>query len=151
VVCHASAWDIDTKEDVRLKVCLHGTADDFITVHHELGHVYYYRAYEKLMGHWRNVLSEGVMLDVQYEEVVADLEGQARRIVTHCGLDWHDACLAFHKAERPIRTASATQVRKPIYRSSIGRWRPYAHLLRPLLEALDIDVAATPAEAQAPR
>jgi len=115
----------------------------------ELGR--YYRAYEKLMGHWRNVLSEGVMLDVQYEEVVADLEGQARRIVTHCGLDWHDACLAFHKAERPIRTASATQVRKPIYRSSIGRWRPYAHLLRPLLEALDIDVAATPAEAQAPR
>jgi peptidyl-dipeptidase A len=59
VVCHASAWDIDTKEDVRLKVCLHGTSDDFVTVHHELGHVYYYRAYEHLPFLYQNGANDG--------------------------------------------------------------------------------------------
>lgn len=105
----------------------------------ELGR--YYRAYERLMAHWRSVLPEAVMLDVSYEEVVADLEGQARRIIAHCGLEWNDACLEFHKTERAVRTASLMQVRQPIYRSSIGRWRPYAHLLTPLLQELEIDPA----------
>jgi peptidyl-dipeptidase A len=59
VVCHASAWDIDTKEDVRLKVCLHGTSDDFITVHHELGHIYYYRAYENQPFLFQNGANDG--------------------------------------------------------------------------------------------
>jgi peptidyl-dipeptidase A len=59
VVCHASAWDIDTKEDVRLKVCLHGTSDDFVTVHHELGHVYYYRAYENQPYLFQNGANDG--------------------------------------------------------------------------------------------
>src|SRR5579864_4390218 len=59
VVCHASAWDIDTKEDVRLKVCIHGTTDDFITVHHELGHVYYYRAYQNLPFLFQNGANDG--------------------------------------------------------------------------------------------
>jgi peptidyl-dipeptidase A len=59
VVCHASAWDIDTKEDVRLKVCLHGTSDDFVTVHHELGHVYYYRAYENQPFLFQNGANDG--------------------------------------------------------------------------------------------
>jgi hypothetical protein len=101
----------------------------------ELGR--YYRAYEQLMVHWRAVLPESVMLDVQYEDVVADMETQARRIVAHCGLEWDDACLAFHKVERPVRTASATQVREPIYRSSVGRSRAYRDHLQPLLEALE--------------
>jgi tetratricopeptide (TPR) repeat protein len=100
----------------------------------ELGRCY--RAYEALMEHWRKVLPPGVMLEVQYEEVTADFEGQARRIVAHCGLEWDDACLSFHETERPVRTASAVQVRQPIYRTSVGRWRPYEHLLGPLLEAL---------------
>ena len=99
----------------------------------------YYRAYERLMAHWRSVLPEGAMLEVDYEEVVADLEGQARRIIAHCGLDWNDACLEFHKTERAVRTASVMQVRQPIYSSSVGRWRPYTHLLAPLFEALEID------------
>jgi hypothetical protein len=73
---------------------------------------------------------------VQYEEVVDDLEGQARRIVAHCGLDWDERCLAFPTTQRAVRTASAAQVRRPIYRSSIGRWRPDQALLQPLLEAL---------------
>ena len=91
------------------------------------------------MAHWRSVLPEGAMLEVDYEDVVANLEGQARRIVTHCGLDWNDRCLEFHRTERAVRTASVMQVRQPIYSSSIGRWRPYAHLLGPLFEALEID------------
>lgn len=101
----------------------------------ELGR--FYRAYEALMEHWRQVLPAGVMLDVRYEDVVADLEQQARLVVEHCGLEWNDACLAFHETQRSVQTASATQVRQPIYRSSVGRWRRYGDLLRPLLEELD--------------
>ena len=102
----------------------------------ELGR--YYRAYQKVMAHWRNVLPPGVMLEVQYEEVVDDLEQQARQIVSHCGLEWDDACLEFYKAERPVRTISHAQVRQPIYRSSVGRPRPPRNLLLPLLEGLGV-------------
>ena len=98
----------------------------------ELGR--YYRSYERVMEHWRRVLPQGVMLEVQYEDLVADFESQARKIVEYCGLDWDDGCLAFHENQRPVRTASATQVRKPIYRTSVGRWRPYETMLRPLLD-----------------
>lgn len=100
----------------------------------ELGR--FYRAYEELMGHWRKVLPAGLMLEVQYEDVVADLEREARRIVAFCGLDWDDACLAFHKTPRLVWTASVNQVRQPIYHSSIGRWRPYKDGLGPLLAEL---------------
>jgi tetratricopeptide (TPR) repeat protein len=100
----------------------------------ELGR--YYRAYLKLMAHWREVLPEGIMLEVQYEDVVRDVESQARRIIAHCGLEWDDACLSFYKTERSVRTASATQVRQPIYQSSIGRWRPHEEELQPLLREL---------------
>jgi len=96
----------------------------------ELGR--YYRAYLKLMAHWREVLPEGIMLEVQYEDVVRDVESQARRIIAHCGLEWDDACLSFYKTERSVRTASATQVRQPIYQSSIGRWRLHEEELQPL-------------------
>jgi sulfotransferase family protein len=106
----------------------------------ELGR--YYRAYEALMAHWRSVLPPNVMLEVQYEEVVADLEGQARRIVAHCGLEWDALCLAFHQTERPVRTASATQVRQPIYKSSVGRWRAYEPFLGPLLAELKPSIAS---------
>ena len=100
----------------------------------ELGR--YYRGYEALMEHWRQVLPEGTLLEVRYEDVVADLEGQARRMLAFCGLEWDDACLAFHRTERPIRTASAVQVRQPIYQTSVGRWRPDADLLKPLTDEL---------------
>jgi hypothetical protein len=100
----------------------------------ELGR--YYRGHEELMAHWRSVLPEGVMLEVRYEDVVADFETQARRILDHCGLDWNPACLDFHLTQRPVRTASVTQVRQPIYASSVGRWRAYERHLGPLNEAL---------------
>ena len=97
----------------------------------ELGR--YYRHYQALMAHWHRVLPPGRILDVRYEDVVADLEGQARRIIAHCGLDWDPRCLDFHQTERPVRTASATQVRQPIYNGAIGRWRVYEQFLNPLL------------------
>jgi tetratricopeptide (TPR) repeat protein len=106
----------------------------------ELGR--YYRKYTELMEHWRQVLPPGIMLDVQYEEVVDDFESQARRIVAHCGLEWDAACLAFHKNTRPVKTASSLQVRRPIYNSSVGRWLPYKDQLEPLLKELPIEQPA---------
>ncbi len=104
----------------------------------ELGR--YWRAYDALMRHWTAILPPGTILDVRYEELVADLEGQARRIVAHCGIDWDDRCLGFFAAQRPVRTASASQVRRPVYRGSVGRHRLYGPgLLRPLYDALGID------------
>jgi tetratricopeptide (TPR) repeat protein len=100
----------------------------------ELGR--YYRRYERLMAHWRRVLPPGRMLEVRYEDVVADLEAQARRIIDYCGLPWDDRCLSFHATDRPVRTASATQVRQPIYASAVGRWKVYEEFLRPLLNEL---------------
>ena len=96
----------------------------------------YYRAYEALMAHWRQVLPPEVMLEVQYEEVVSDLDVQARRIVAHCGLEWDARCLDFHLTERPVRTASAAQVRRSIYQSSVGRWRSYEPFLQPLIAGM---------------
>jgi tetratricopeptide (TPR) repeat protein len=105
----------------------------------ELGR--YYRRYERLMDHWRRVLPAGRILDVRYEDVVADLEGESRRILAHCGLEWHARCLAFHETDRPVRTASAAQVRQPIYRNAVGRWRDYAKHLAPLFAALGVEAS----------
>ena len=90
------------------------------------------------MAHWRNVLPAGRILDVRYEDVVADLEREARRIIAYCGLPWTDRCLSFHETDRPVRTASAAQVRQPIYSSAVGRWRVYEQHLGALLDALHI-------------
>ena len=100
----------------------------------ELGR--YYRKYAELMAHWREVLPDGRMLEVRYEDVIADLEGSARQLTDHCGLDWDPRCIAFHKSQRPVRTASAAQVRRPIYRTSLERWRAYERHLAPLLAEL---------------
>jgi tetratricopeptide (TPR) repeat protein len=97
----------------------------------ELGR--YYRMYNKVMDHWRSVLPPGAFLDVAYEAVVDDLEGQARRLVDYCGLTWDKRCLRFHETTRPVQTASTLQVRQPIFRSSLGRWRAYEDRLEPLL------------------
>ena len=76
------------------------------------------------------------VLEVDYEETVADLEGVARRLVSWCGLDWEPACLAFHEGKRPVRTASVTQVRQPIYSRSVARWKHYEPTLGPLFTKL---------------
>jgi hypothetical protein len=100
----------------------------------ELGR--YYQAYAALMAHWREALPEGAMLEVQYEELVADLEGESRRILAHCGLAWDERCLEFHDSARWVHTASAAQVRRPLYTGSVGRWRAYEPYLKPLLDTL---------------
>jgi len=67
---------------------------------------------------------------------VADQEAQSRRLIEYCGLEWDDACLDFHQSKRAVRTASMAQVRQPIYKSSVERWRPYEKFLGPLFDAL---------------
>jgi hypothetical protein len=101
----------------------------------ELGR--YYRAYCDLMEHWRRVLLANTVLDIRYEDLVADLEGQSRRLLDYCEIPWNDACLAFHQNRRLVRTASATQVRQPLYASSVSRWHAFGDLAEPLLEALN--------------
>jgi tetratricopeptide (TPR) repeat protein len=100
----------------------------------ELGR--YYVDYAQLMEQWRRELPAGAFLDIQYEDIVADQEGQARRLLDYCGLEWDAACLDFHKTKRQIRTASVTQVRQPIYTTSVERWRKYEKFLGPLLDEL---------------
>jgi hypothetical protein len=95
----------------------------------------YYREYERLMAHWREVLPFP-FLEVAYEELVADGEAVSRRLVAFCGLTWDERCLAYHQNRRAVRTASLMQVRQPVYQSSVGRWRRYEAYLRPLREAL---------------
>ncbi len=96
----------------------------------------YYRGYRHLMAHWRRVLPVR-MIEVDYEELVANQEGVSRRIIAHCGLDWDDRCLAFYKTERPVRTASVWQVRQPMYQTSVKRWQRYEAFLSPLRAALE--------------
>ena len=99
----------------------------------------YWRRYQRLMDHWRSVLPPSALLDVDYEALVADFPAQARRLLDFCGLPWTDDCLAFHRTQRVVRTASATQVRQPLYANAVGRHAPYAALLEPLTQALRQD------------
>ena len=93
---------------------------------------------ERLAEHWRRVLPLP-MLTIDYEALVADLEGESRRLIEFLGLDWEPACLDFHKTERPVLTASGWQVRQPLFSHSVGRWRKYERHLRPLLQVLACD------------
>jgi tetratricopeptide (TPR) repeat protein len=95
-----------------------------------------FHEYQRLMEHWRKVLP-APLLDVDYEETVADLEGVARRLVAFCGLAWEPACLEFYQARRPVRTASAIQVRQPVFKTSVGRWKHYERALAPLFTAME--------------
>ncbi|MCR8923160.1 sulfotransferase [Dasania sp. GY-MA-18] len=96
----------------------------------------YYLQYQRLMDHWHEVMP-GKILTCQYEETVADLEGQVRRILDYLELPWEDACLNFHNTDRAIRTPSSEQVRQPIYTRSIGKWRRYESELGELKEVLE--------------
>jgi tetratricopeptide (TPR) repeat protein len=97
-----------------------------------------YRMHERLIDHWQNALSLPI-LTVPYEEVVDDQERMTRQLLAFCGLPWSEACLRFHRDPRAVHTASLDQVRQPIYRSSIGRWRHYERHLAPLIDALSSD------------
>jgi tetratricopeptide (TPR) repeat protein len=95
-----------------------------------------FQQYQRIMDHWQKVLP-APLLEVDYEETVADLEGVARKLVAWCGLAWEPACQEFQKAKRPVRTASAVQVRQPIFRTSVGRWKHYEHALASLFARLE--------------
>jgi tetratricopeptide (TPR) repeat protein len=92
--------------------------------------------YRRAIDHWRRVLP-GRMIEIDYEETVADLESVARRLIAACGLEWEPACLAFHTTQRPVRTASVTQVRQPVYTQSVARWKRYEREMGELFAALN--------------
>lgn len=102
-----------------------------------------YRRYVAVMDHWDRVLP-GRVLRVSYEELVRDPEPQIRRLLDHCGLPWSDEVTRFHENARPVRTASLSQVRRPISTASVAKWKPYARHLAPLLESLGDLVEANP-------
>ena len=95
----------------------------------------YYVGYHDLMQHWRETLPIQI-LDVDYEDYTRDLEGTARKLVDFVGLEWDPACLEFYKLDRSVRTASQWQVRQPIYKSSVARWRNYLPMVQPLIDAM---------------
>lgn len=95
----------------------------------------YYREYERLMAHWARVLPVPIF-ELRYEDLTADQETTTRRLLAFCGLEWDERCLAFSATRRVVRTASTLQVRKPLYRSSVGRWKRYEAELQLLLEEL---------------
>ena len=96
----------------------------------------YYNSYVKLMNHWDHILPNKI-LRVNNEDVIDDLEGQVRRILSFLELPFEDACISFHKTERSVRTASSEQVRQPINKKGMGRWKPYAKHLKPLINSID--------------
>ena len=96
--------------------------------------VFFYRQYERLMAHWREVLPLERFIEIDYEMLVAEPEPQTRRLLAGCELEWDDACLAPHLNQRRIATASMWQARQPIHRSSVGRWRHYEPWLGELRE-----------------
>ncbi len=94
-----------------------------------------FQQYQRLMEHWRQTLPKQIH-DVDYEEMVDDLEGTSRRLIAACGLEWDPACLEFYRHERPVRTASVTQVRQPVYKKSVARWKNYENDLAEVFAAL---------------
>src|SRR5262249_32906907 len=95
---------------------------------------HYSREHRRLMSHWRSVLPAQSMLEVPYEELIADQEGWTRRILGFLDLEWDSQCLEFHRTKRPVATASYWQVRQRIYNDSVERWRHYRKFIGPLLD-----------------
>ena len=100
----------------------------------------HYQRYRKLMAHWRSIFPAGRMLEIRYEDNVADLEREARRLLDYLGLPWDPACLKFYQNKRPVSTASLTQVRQPIYSSSVARWKHYEKHLAPLIDIVESEI-----------
>ena len=92
----------------------------------------YYVRFDRLMAFWREALP-GRILELGYEDLVADQEGQTRRLLAHCGLAWDEACLDFHRNTAPVSTPSAQQVRRPMYKDSVARWKAHRDALAPVI------------------
>ncbi len=104
---------------------------------HDLGELgRYYRMYEQLMAHWKQVLPTDMLIEIDYEQLVADPQQQIRALLQSCGLEWNPLCLDFQHASHRVLTASMTQVRQPVHRRSVGAARHYQKHLQPLMDAL---------------
>ena len=97
----------------------------------------YYKAFDKLIAHWKAVLPAENFREIRYEDIVRDQENQTRRLLDFCGLEWNEGCLRFHENTAPVSTASSVQVRQPLYSGSIGRWRKYGDRLDGLHRTLE--------------
>jgi tetratricopeptide (TPR) repeat protein len=142
---------IHTRRDI-LDVCVSCFSINFaaagLAFTNDLGELgRYARGYLDVMRHWREVLPPGAMLELDYEETIAHFEPAVRRVLNFCGLNWDDRCLEFYKTKRPVKTASVTQVRKPLYTASVGRAAIYGDLLQPLREALGLPSTENAADA----
>jgi tetratricopeptide (TPR) repeat protein len=100
----------------------------------ELGR--YYLNYRRLVVHWSEVLPQHAFMELKYEDLVDDIEAQTRRMLSFCGLEWEAGCLEFHNDTRRVRTASVSQVRQPVYKSSVEKWRAYEAHLGPLINTI---------------
>lgn len=130
-IIHCVRSPLDTCWSIYKKMFAHG--HQYAYDLQELGQ--YYLLYQRLLRHWHQVLP-GRFLELCYEELVADQEGQTRRLLKFCGLDWHPACLHFEKNKRSVHTSSSVQVRQPLHNRSVGLWKRYEKGLQPLLELL---------------
>lgn len=101
----------------------------------ELGKYYLY--YEMIMNHWRRILPSHAWLDIHYEDITCHLEEKAKQLIAYCDLTWDPTCLTFYQSKRNIRTASFMQVRQPVYKSSVNRWRHFENELKPLIKILN--------------
>lgn len=140
-LCLPGATIIDVRRDP-VDNCLACYQRQFRTGHeftYDLGALgRQYRRYEAVMAHWDRVLP-GRVLRVDYERLVSEPETQIRRLLDHCRLPWSESVMRFHENARPVRTASLSQVRKPISTASVAKWKPYARHLGPLFEALGME------------
>lgn len=96
----------------------------------------YYLAYQRLMAHWHTLLPSETLYELQYEQLIENQEEETRKLINFCGLEWDDACLAFHRSKGQVKTASIAQVRQPIYKDSMAGWRRYERHLEPLIKIL---------------
>jgi hypothetical protein len=131
---------INCRRDPR-DICLSNFTTDFM-----VGHYFTYdletlaivcKDYQELMEHWKQVLPISI-LDVRYENLIADPQTLVAKVLDFCGLEWEDACLNFHKSDRQVVTASYDQVRKPLYNTSVGRWKNYERHLEPVSRILGL-------------
>lgn len=134
-IIHARRDPVDTCLSCYSK--LFGGEQAFTYDQAELGR--FHRDYQALMAHWRAVLPPTHFIEVDYEDVIDDVEREGRRMLAFLGLPWEQACVDFYLTKRPVRTSSVNQVRQPVYKTSAGRWRPHAANLKPLLDALGVD------------
>lgn len=139
-MCFPNAKFINTRRDP-IDTCLSTFTKlfkDDLPHSYDLGELgRYYRQYDALMKYWESVLPAGVMQVVEYEKMVEDTETEARALIDFLGLEWNDKLLDFHKSSRPVRTASVAQVRKPIYKTSVERWKKYGKGLQPLIDVIE--------------